>query len=181
MGRAQVTCVLLFLCLAAASPEAQPKSSPSSPSAACGNAPVCPAVRACELRQVPDQRDTRDCRRPLFLGIVFTDPACEAAKAQANQMAEAARAVAQQDFRQCLVAQESERVACELRQSEWEKCISKELPQFPPRTPADRRFLYQRCLGNGGKDELTVDCCTHLYVTDRSTLNVCSTPAKPKP
>lgn len=171
---------LLLLSASLATVSAQPSSAASAPRPACGNAPTCSEPLKCESREVPDQRDTRSCKRNLFFGMTINDPACEADKARVNQKVEFVRAVAQQEFRQCLVAQDSHRVGCEVRQSEWENCIAKELPQFPPRTLADRKFLYQRCTRTGGKDEFTDDCCTHLYVADRSTMGVCSSRLQPR-
>lgn len=180
MARLHVTCVLLLLSAMLANVAAQPTQPTSAPRLTCGAAPTCSEPQKCESREVLEQRDARNCRRTLVFGMTFFDPACEADKARVNQQVEFARAVAQQEFRQCLVAQESYRVACEVRQSEWENCIAKELPQFPPRTLGDRKFLYQRCTRAGGKDEFTDDCCTHLYVADRSTIGVCSPRSQPR-
>lgn len=180
MVHLHVTCVLLSLLAMPASVAAQPTPPASASRSTCGTAPTCSEQPKCESREVPDQRDARNCSKTLVFGMTFNDPACEAEKASVNQKVEFARAVAQQEFRQCLVAQESHRVNCEVRQSEWENCIAKELPQFPPRTLADRKFLYQRCVRTGGKDEFTDDCCTHLYVADRSTMGVCSVRQQPR-
>ena len=174
---------LLFsvLALAHLSLWAQGTQGAESGTSACGPTPTCGEPPQCSLRDVTTQRDTRNCTQTLALGIKFHDPACEADKARVNQMIEIQRQKIQQEYRQCLVAQESHRVQCDVRQSEWETCISKSIPQFPPKTSADRRFLYQRCVRSAGKDEFTNDCCTHLYVADRTTLGVCLTkPTAPR-
>lgn len=173
MSRLRIADALLLLFVSLGSVAAQPSPPASTPKVTCGASPICSEQPKCESREIPDQRDTRDCRRTFIFGMKLNDPACEADKARVNQKVEFLRAVAQQEFRQCLVAQDSHRVGCEVRQSEWENCIAKELPQFPPRTLADRKFLYQRCIRTGGKDEFTDDCCTHLYVADRSTIGAC--------
>lgn len=151
--------------------EAQPDAPASG--GVCGPAPVCAEPPKCELRDVEDRRDKRNCKKKLIFGLQILDTVCEADKAAANQANEFTRAAAQQEFLQCLVAQESHRVSCAVRQSEWENCIARELPQFPPRSLADRKFLYERCIRAEGKDEFTEDCCTHLYISDRSTMGVC--------
>lgn len=180
MARPHLTGALLLLYAALVNVAAQPTQPASAPRSTCGAAPTCSEPLKCESREISDQRDTRSCSRNLIFGMTFNDPTCEADKALVNQKVEFARAVAQQEFRQCLVTQDSHRVSCEVRQSEWENCIAKELPQFPPRTLADRKFLYQRCTRAGGKDEFTDDCCTHLYVADRSTMGVCSPRTQPR-
>ena len=174
MIRLHTAVALLLLSVPFANVAAQPLGTASASRSTCGVAPTCSEPSKCESREVTDQRDTRDCRWTLIFGMNFNDPACEAAQASINQKVEFMRAVAQQEYRQCLVAQESHRVGCEVRQSEWENCMAKELPQFPPRTLSDRRFLYHRCIRAGGKDEFTEDCCIHLYAADRSTMGVCT-------
>jgi hypothetical protein len=164
--------ILLLAVYATASvAQTQRANEPQTP--ACGNAPICSEPQACKLQDVTQPRDERSCKRTLFFNLQFNDPACEAEKAGFNQRIEFQRAILQQDYRQCLVAQEGHRTQCEVKQSEWEACISRVLTQFPPRSIADRKFLYQRCTRNGGKDEFTNDCCSHLYAADRSTLGVC--------
>lgn len=183
MVRQVFFCIALLTHFVMADAVAQPTQSvqaASTPRSTCGAAPTCSEPPKCEAREIPDQRDTRSCQRTLVFGLKFNDPACEANKASVNQKIEFSRAVAQQEYRQCLVSQESHRVGCEVRLSEWENCITKELPQFPPRTLTDRKYLYSRCTRAGGKDEFTDDCCTHLYVADRSAMGVCQNRSQPR-
>lgn len=173
--RRLVECVLVAMSIT--SPVGQSLAAPTAAlePGACGPTPSCAAPPQCVLRELTATRDTRDCtlRIHLIVRIAISDPACEAEKAAVNQKIEAQRAVFQQDYRQCLVSQDAHRVQCELRQTEWEACIAKAIPQFPPKSLGDRKYLYQRCAKAGGKDEFTSDCCSHLYSADRTTLGLC--------
>jgi hypothetical protein len=178
MRRRKTFALLLLTAYALAGvAQTQRVNEPQAPS--CGSAPICSEPQACRLQDITQSRDERSCKRTLIFNLQFNDPACEAEKAAFNQRIEFQRAILQQDYRQCLVAQESHRTQCEVKQTEWEACISRVLPQFPPRSVADRKFLYQRCTRNGGRDEFTSDCCTHLYAADRSTLGVCASRNQP--
>ena len=151
-------------------------------STTCGPSPGCVGLRECELRKFDEQRDTRDCNRKIsiiFQTIRVHDPACEARKAAQNQELEARRAAAQQDYRQCLVTNDSKKLNCEILQTRWESCISKELPEYPPKSIENRRSLYTWCIALGGKDEFTNECCSHLYTSDKALLGLCDSQNNP--
>lgn len=148
----------------------------ASPVDACGPMPACPESPSCLLRELSTPRDTRECKRTIDFGFSkfrTDDPSCLAERAANNAKIESERASIQLEHRQCLVLQESNRLKCDSAMSTWEACVSRVLPQFPPKSQADRRFMYQRCAQAGGKDEFTMDCCSHLYTPDRVALGVC--------
>lgn len=114
---------------------AQSVSDASAPTS-CGSQAVCAERPSCVLRELTTPRDVRDCTRSInavVTEIKFTDQGCEAEKAAINQNIEIRRAVLQQEYRQCLVAQQSHSLNCEL----WQACMSTTLPKLAPRPRGD--------------------------------------------
>ena len=148
----------------------------ATPIGACGSLPVCPTPTQCVLPELSTPRDSRDCSKTIdliFTRLQMEDPVCLADRAANNAKLEGERSALQLEHRRCLAVQDSGRLRCDSSMNEWESCVARVLPQFPPKSPSDRRFLYQRCSQGGGKDEFTSDCCSHLYSTDRAALGVC--------
>lgn len=163
--------LLIVLWLFVATTTAESQSSPSGQT--CGAASRCSQPPKCEVKKVSEERDTKNCIVRLPFGIQIPNHACMAERAANNQRIETQRAIAEQEYRQCLVAQDALIVQCDLKQTAWENCMSKIIPQFPPKAASDRRFLYNRCTRMNGRDEFTESCCTHLYQSDQQMLGVC--------
>jgi tetratricopeptide (TPR) repeat protein len=155
--RLHAYCPSLLLAAACFTANAQPV--PATLSAElCGAPPICSTPPACSLREVTTSRDSQDCLRSInipFTSITVLDPACEAAKATANRNIEMQRATFQQDYRQCLVAQDTQRLNCEL----WQSCMSVSILKSPPKIRAESLRVLGRSYvdaGSYGKAEASL-------------------------